>query len=115
MNRTECQPTRATNLMVDAKTLSRTVGVSVPTLCLARRDGLYRFALYRKCQYLPPRGWTNKASPSPSAIVYALSLDLAWRTAVSVSAMCTSPEVELVMYAFLYLKERVGTICYEVL
>lgn len=32
MNRTECQPTRATNLMVDAKTLSRTVGVSVPTL-----------------------------------------------------------------------------------
>ena len=42
MNRTECQPTRATNLMVDAKTLSRTVGVSVPTLCLARRDGPYR-------------------------------------------------------------------------
>lgn len=32
MNRTECQPTRATNLMVDVKTLSRTVGVSVPTL-----------------------------------------------------------------------------------
>lgn len=32
MNRTDFQPTAATNLMVDVKTLSRKVGVSVPTL-----------------------------------------------------------------------------------
>jgi prophage regulatory protein len=32
MNRTEFQPVLTTNRMVDVKTLSRAVGVSVPTL-----------------------------------------------------------------------------------
>lgn len=56
----------------------------------------------------------EKGQPISSATVYAFSLDLSWTYRRIGESHGTSPELELVMSAFLYPKDRVGTNFYEV-